>query len=50
MDPEEFFGDNYIEFDEEDPFNRNQVKGYISRCPTDLYGAVLIDLVRARFT
>ena len=45
MDPKEFFGDNYIEFDEEDPFNRNQVKGYISRCPTDLYGAVLIDLV-----
>lgn len=48
MNPNELFNNAYTEFECEDPFNANIVKGYISRLSTDLYGALLIESVNGK--
>lgn len=46
MEPKELFGKDYQEFCEIDPFNpKNEVSGYISRKPTEYYGALIITKV-----
>lgn len=45
LDPKDYFGEDYREFDEKDPFNDNQVQGYISRRGDNSYGALLIESV-----
>jgi len=46
INPKELFGKDYSEFSEVDPFNpQNEVSGYISRKPTELYGALIITKV-----
>lgn len=45
MKPEDLFGKEYREFDAEDPFNGNQVQGFICRCNSDLYGSLLVETV-----
>ncbi len=50
MKPEELFGKDYDTFCEVDPFNRNEVEGWISRKPNEYYGALIITKVNGKKT
>jgi len=45
VNPQDYFGKDYKQFDCEDPFNDNQVQGYISHRNDDSYGAILIESI-----
>lgn len=48
--PEDVFGKEYQEFIETDPFNNNEVKGFICRNATEYYGALIITHVNGKET
>lgn len=45
IDPKEYVGNDYSEFCAVDPYNNNELQGYISRHSSDLYGALMITKV-----
>jgi len=48
VDPKEIFGKDYSSFSAEDPFNNNEVEGYICRQQSDKYGSLLINKVNGK--
>jgi len=48
VEPKDLFGNDYQEFCEIDPFNHNEVEGFISRKATEYYGALIITRVNGK--
>lgn len=49
INPKQLFGNDYDEFCEKDPFNpKNVVMGFVSRKPTEYYGALIITHVNLK--